>query len=286
MALWYDETLGGVRFSLAVKRTLYMEESEFQRIAIIETERFGKALLLDDAWMTAQGDEKTYHEMLVHPAMVTAPKIKRVLIIGGGDGGTAREVLRHKEVEVCDLCELDGQLVEACKIHLKEIGSAWEDPRLHVHIGDGIEYVKAYEGPAYDVVLIDGCDPVGPAAALFGEEFYRDLERIVSPVAVVATQSEDPNLFGEEHLTIVRRMRKVFGHAHPYYAGVMIYPGNTWSWTWASKNPGHTTLLLDRVAEIEATAEYYNGDIHRGAFAIPNMVKRELDREKKKKSKS
>src|SRR6056297_3330549 len=139
MSLWYDEiAYDKIRIGLKTKRTIYIEQSEFQKISIIETEHFGKALLLDDAWMAAEGDEKTYHEMLVHPALTTAKSIERVLIIGGGDGGTAREVLRHEGVKHVDLCEIDGQLLDAVREHMPEIG-AWEDERLHVHALDGVD---------------------------------------------------------------------------------------------------------------------------------------------------
>lgn len=276
MSLWYDEELGSTRFGLRVTRTLYMEQSEFQHIAIVETEGFGKALLLDDTWMTAEGDEATYHEMLVHPALTTAPRIDRVLIIGGADGGAAREVLAHPEVGHLDLCDIDGQLIDACKEHLREIGSAWDDPRLHVHVGDGIDYVRRYDGQPYDVILVDGCDPVGPAAALFGEQFYLDALKIMSDDGVLVTQSEDPNIFGATHLEVIERLRSIFGQAHPYYAGIMIYPGNTWSWTYASKRVDHRAPNAGRLDRLEQRTKYYNRDIHQGAFAIPNFVRRAL----------
>lgn len=277
MALWFDEETDTLRFGLKVRNTLYMERSEFQEIAIVETVGFGKALLLDDTWMTAEGDEATYHEMLVHPALTTVPKIERVLIIGGGDGGAAREVLSYAGVQHLDLCEIDGQLIDACKIHLTEIGSAWDDPRLHVHVGDGIDYVRRYDGPPYDVILVDGCDPVGPAAALFEEPFYRDVQKILAKDGVVVTQAEDPNIFGDTHLAVIGRMRKVFGHAEPFYAGVMIYPGNTWSWVYASATPRETALDEARVAFTESRTKYYNRDIHHAAFAKPNFVRRALN---------
>lgn len=276
MTLWYDEEAhDGLRIGLKTRRTIYVEESEFQKISIVETERLGKALLLDDLWMTAEGDEKTYHEMLAQPAMVTAPSIRRVLVIGGGDGGTTREVLRHPEVEVCDLCEIDGQLIDAIKEHFPEIG-AWDDPRLNVFARDGVDYVKHYDGEPYDVVLIDGFDPIGPGAALFEESFYSDLARITTPDAVVSTQSEDPNFYHQVHVDVVRRLRRVFGNAFPYYAGVMIYPCNTWSWTWASKSVDHLAVDAARLERVESWTDYYNGEIHRAAFAQPNTVKRSL----------
>jgi spermidine synthase len=278
MALWYDEVYeGDIRLGLKTTRTLWTGESEFQKIAIIETERFGKALLLDDAWMTAEGEEKTYHEMIVHPAMATAANPKRVLIIGGGDGGTAREVLRHTGVEHVDMVEIDGVLIEACKEHLPEIGTAWNDPRLNVIVSDGLDYLKTYDGPQYDVILVDGCDPVGPAVVLFEEPFYRDAKRCLAEGGVFVTQSQDPHLSHDVHVQVVKRLRDVFGTAHPYYAGVMLYPGNTWSWTWATAGDlDHLAPNLERAALAEETCEFYNRDIHVGAFAVPNFVRKAL----------
>jgi len=231
--------------------------------------------LLDDAWMAAEGDEKTYHEMLVHPALNTAKSIERVLVIGGGDGGTAREVLRHQGVKHVDLCEIDGQLLDAVREHMPELGS-WDDERLHVHALDGVDYVKRYDGEPYDVTLVDGFDPIGPGAVLFEKHFYEALAAIMTADGVMATQSEDPNLYFEMHVEVVNRLRKVFGNAHPYYAGIMIYPCNTWSWTWASKSADHLAFDAGRVERVEGWAEYYNRDIHVGAFAQPNTVRKAL----------
>ena len=161
-----------MRFGLNVRRTLLRTASEYQSIDIVETE-LGATLLLGDAYMTSVADEFFYHEMLVHPALTVAPQIRRVLVIGGGDGGTVREVLRYREVQKVVMCELDGLVVEACKEHLKAFNVPWDDPRLELRIGDGVAFLRDYSGEPFDVILVDGPDPVGPAEGLFQSPFYQ-----------------------------------------------------------------------------------------------------------------
>lgn len=280
MAIWYDEHFDdSLRLGLKINRTLFAEQSEFQRVVIVETEKLGKALALDDIWMTAEGDEKSYHEMLVHPAMTTAPEIARVLIIGGGDGGTAREVLRYPGVEHVDLVEIDGMVVEACKEHLPEIGQgAWDDARLDVHIADGIAWSKRTDLVPYDVIIVDGSDPVGPAEGLFGEDFYRGCANLLADAGVFVTQSESPLIFRDVHLEMVRVMDDAFGHSHPYYGSVMLYAGGPWSWTYASPNVSPRDIIAERAEFAEEFTQIYNRDVHLGALAVPNNIRKALGR--------
>lgn len=277
MALWYDEVFqDSLRFGLKVERTLFTGQSDFQKVAVVETALLGKALLLDDLWMTAQGDEKSYHEMLVHPAMTTAPSIERVLIIGGGDGGSAREVLRYADVEHVDLVEIDEMVVEACKEYLPEIGSAWDDQRLNVVIGDGLQWAKRTDLAPYDVIIVDGSDPVGPAEGLFDQAFYDGCANLLADDGVFVTQSESPLIFRDVHLDMIRVMQKAFDNVHPYYGSVMIYAGGPWSWTFASKSVSPKDIIDERVQFIEEITEIYNRDVHLGAFAVPNHIRRAL----------
>ncbi|MEO1270619.1 MAG: polyamine aminopropyltransferase, partial [Myxococcota bacterium] len=191
MGLWYDEVFQDkFRVGLKLKQTLFTGQSDYQKVEVVDTELLGKALLIDGLWMTCEGEDAPYHELIVHPAMTTAPSIERVLIIGGGDGGTAREVLRHPEVQHVDMVEIDAMVIEACKEFLPEVGTAWDDPRLHVTVGDGIAYVKDADVAPYDVILVDGSDPVGPAKGLFDEGFYRGCSRLLKDEGVFVTQSE------------------------------------------------------------------------------------------------
>lgn len=277
MSLWYDEVLNeNVRFGLKLKQTLFMGASDYQTVSVVETEAMGRALLIDDLWMTSEKDEKGYHEMIAHPAMTTAPKIERVLIIGGGDGGTAREVLRYPEVKHVDLVEIDGLVVDVSKKYLPTIGSAWDDPRLHVTIGDGIAWVKNTDLEPYDVILVDGSDPVGPAEGLFNKSFYEACRDRMTDEGVFVTQSESAMLFLDTHVEMVRTIGEVFGSVHPYYRDVFLYSAGTWSWTFASKTTNPKHVVEDRVAFISQHTEIYNRDIHMGIFAIPNFIRRRL----------
>src|SRR5882672_3231725 len=191
MALWFDETYGGqIRFGLKLKRSIFHQRSEFQSVDVVETEVFGRALALEGAWMTSERDEAHYHEMIVHPALTVARSIKRVLVIGGGDGGTIREVLRHPEVEHVTMVELDKLVADACKEHLPSFKVPWDDKRLSLRFEDGIAYLKNYSGEPYDVILIDGSDPVGPAEGLYSSPFYAAAKKCLVKDGVLVSQTE------------------------------------------------------------------------------------------------
>lgn len=278
MSLWYDEVIDdNVRFGLKLKRTLFMGESPYQTVSVVETEAMGRALLIDDLWMTSEVDEKGYHEMITHPAMVTAPRIERILIIGGGDGGTAREILRYPDVKHLDMVEIDGMVVDACKEHIPAIGGgAWTDPRFHLTIGDGIEWVKNPDLEPYDLIIVDGSDPVGPAEGLFNKSFYEACRDKLTDDGVFVTQSESAMLFLETHIEMVNLIKEVFGFAAPYYRGVFLYSAGPWSWTYASKTTRPHQVNEDRLNFIQEITEIYNSDIHHSLFAVPNYVRRRI----------
>lgn len=278
MALWYDEVYEDqIRFGLKIKRTLFSGQSDFQKVDLVETEALGCALLIDDLWMTAEKIEKSYHEYIVHPAMTTAPAIKNVLIIGGGDGGTAREVLRYPGVESVDMVEIDAMVVEACKQHLPDPEAAWDDPRLNVVIADGIQWVADAKPGSYDVLIVDGSDPVGPAVGLFDQSFYDHCARALTDQGVFITQAESPTLLRDVHLDMILALENAFPRVHPLYGTVSIYPGGAWSWIFASKGANPLEPNPARVDAISQITQIYNADIHRAAFAVPNHIQRELE---------
>ncbi|MCG8556510.1 MAG: polyamine aminopropyltransferase [Proteobacteria bacterium] len=277
MPLWYDEVFeGNARFGLKVGKTLYSERSAFQTIEIFETERFGRTLALDGIYQTSEADEFYYHEMLVQPALVTAPAIRRVLLIGGGDGGSAREILRHPEVEQLVMVELDSMVVEASRRYLPTIGSAWEDPRLEVRFEDGIAYAAACNEP-FDVILIDGPDPLGPAVGLFESSFYTDCERLLGEHGVLAQQTESPVFMPRDFYRIVRTLRDVFVCADPYFGPVPVYASSLWSYTYASSGLDPKAINTARAERIEPHMRYYTTEIHRAAFALPREIQKKLD---------
>jgi spermidine synthase len=280
MRAWYDEIFDDhTRLGLRVKETLYAGASEYQEIEVLDTIAFGRVLVLDGVFMTSELDEFLYHEMLVHPAMTTAPEIKRVLVIGGGDGGTVREVLRHAGVEQCVMIEIDPMVVEVSKRYLSDIGTAWRDPRLEVRFIDGVEYVQLSDDEAYDVILVDGTDPVGPGAALFEEGFYAGCKRMLVPRGVIALQSESPFMMMDVFVETQNKLRKLFSQVHPYLGSVPLYGTGTWSWTWCSDVGRPLEAIAHRQEAVAQGSKAYNAELHQAAFALPNYVKRALDPE-------
>jgi spermidine synthase len=275
---WIDEEHEGVRYGLA-GRVLEERQSDYQRVTIIESERYGRGLLLDGCWMTAERQERHYHEALVHPALCGAESIERVLVIGGGDGGTARECLRHPGVRHLDLVEIDGLVVEGSQKHLPSIGgAAWSDPRLQLTIGDGIAWVEEAPDASYDVVIVDGSDPAGPAEGLFNRAFFTHCRRLLRPGGVFATQSESPEAFRNVHIDMVMLLREVFGHADPLYGWVPMYPSGWWSWTFAATDgPRYRTPRPERAAAVAEGCEIWSPRWQRGGFdAMPAFIERSL----------
>jgi spermidine synthase len=278
MTFWYDETWKGkTRYGCLVRETLYSGRSEFQQIEILDTVHYGPTLVLDGIFMTSAGEEHYYHEMLVQPALVTAPRIARVLVIGGGDGGTAREVLRHPEVEQVTMVEIDAQVIEACKQHLPMIGTAWDDPRLEVIVGDGIAFVGRDDLPPFDVILLDGCDPVGPSAGLFDLAFYRNCADRLTAHGVLAAQTESPILLREVFLDIVRTLRQAFPNVKPLFGPAPLYAADQWSWTLCSRDADLDAIHEERASRIEPQMKYYNREIHRAASAVSSDLRRALE---------
>ena len=276
MSHWYEEEIENTRLAVKVRETLFRGQSPFQEVEVFVSEPYGRTLAIDGTFMTSEGDEFVYHELLTHPAMLTAKEPKRVLVIGGGDGGTIREVLRHPSVEKCVMIEIDELVVQASKEHLPMIGTAWDDPRLDVRFIDGIDYVKNSDEEPYDVVLLDGTDPIGPGEVLFDIEFFRACKRMLKPGGRLALQSETPVLMKETFVETQEKLRTLFTHVFPYFGSVALYPSGTWSWTWCSDEPGHLEPDAARLAALVDGNKYYNADIHQAAFAQPNYVRKLL----------
>ena len=275
MAFWVDEIFEGIcRVGVEADEQLFSKQSEYQLVEVFKTKGFGRVLTIDGLFMTSERDEHFYHEMLVQPPLNTAPAIERVLVIGGGDGGTVREVLSHKEVENVVMVEIDSVVVEASKKFLPSIGTAWEDPRLDVRIADGIEYIKNAPDNSFDVVLLDHSDPVGPAEGLFNVAFYRQCKRVLTDKGVFAMQSESPLLQRETFLEIGKTLSEVFPTVKPYFSFVPLYGLGGWSFTFASSDVSPTDIVDARVSYQEDRCKHYNRDIHRGAFALPNDLRK------------
>jgi len=271
---WYDEVFEGrIRLGLKVSQMLHTERSEFQQIDVFDSEAMGRTLALDGVLQTSEVDERFYHEMLVHPALCTAPSIRRVLVIGGGDGGTAREVLRHREVEYCRMVEIDRRVVELSRQYLPTIGTAWDDPRLDLVFGDGVAHVTSEDVEPYDVVILDGSDPVGPSLGLFGRDFYAGVARVLAPNGVFALQSESPFLMERTFTAIQAALPEFFPRSAPYLGWVPLYGTGMWSWTLAGPTLDHQNLHESRIEAIADGCRVYSAEIHRACFALPPLVR-------------
>ncbi|EKE04604.1 MAG: hypothetical protein ACD_20C00042G0013 [uncultured bacterium] len=278
--LWYterhDDKFG---ITIKVKETLYHDKSEFQTIDVINTEGFGRMLLLDGLVMTTEQDEFVYHEMISHIPMLNHPNPEQVLVIGGGDGGTIREVLKHSSVKRAVLCEIDGKVIEASKKFLPTIAGKLDDPKVETQVRDGVTYIAEQKG-IFDVILIDSTDPLGPGEGLFTEDFYTNVKAALKPGGIVVAQSESPIADKREISLMYALLRKVFPIVKPYVGPIPTYPGGYWSWAYCSVDVNPFDRINDTLAaQIEKTTKYYNRDIHRAAFALPNFVK-QLTQEK------
>lgn len=258
---------------------LHDVQSPFQRVRILESPKYGKLLTLDDMFMTTENDEFHYHEMISHPAMFTHGNAKNILVIGGGDGGTVREFLRHDHVEKVTMVEIDGEVIDACKKHLPTIAAAFDNPKLNLIVGDGIAFVKEAQDKAYDIVVIDGSDPVGPAEGLFSVEFYKNCYRILKDGGVLVAQGESPK-FNERAFTELNiTLQHIFGKENApislFY--VPTYPTGMWSFQYGLKGSSHPKEITNTQEIDEFVSKkglrYYNSEIHKGSFALPNFVK-------------
>lgn len=272
MDLWYTERHKlGFGLTCHVTRTLANEETPFQKLAMVDTCAFGRMLLLDEVVQTSVFDEFVYHEMITHPALCTHPGPKRVLVIGGGDGGTVREILRHPSVVSVELCEIDRRVVEVCTEHLKETSCRLADPRVTLVYDDGIEYVKRSKGK-YDCVIIDSPDPVGPAAGLFAAEFYRSVFESLTEDGVFTAQTESPFIDGDLIRRVARDVAAVFPICGFYTVSIPTYPTGMWSFTMGSKryNPVRDARKTDALGD----CRYYTYDLHKAMFAaVPKFAR-------------
>jgi len=276
---WIDEYHKGSRFGLNGK-ILIKKTSKYQEIIVIENEYYGKALMLDGCWMTSLKDEKYYHECLVHPALSSIDEKSNVLIIGGGDGGTARECAKYSQISKIDLVEIDEEVIKISKKFLKEIGGeAWIDKRLEIHVDDGVKWVKKTRDNFYDVIFIDSSDPSEFSNLLFSDSFYKECKRILTPSGILATQSESPESFKNIHINILKTLKNIFKVSETMYSFVPIYPSGIWSWTFASsENLNLSKQNYDEVLKIEKGCEIWNLDYQNAAFKMmPNKIVKELD---------
>ncbi len=266
------------QFGFGAKTKLFEKQSPYQKVEIFETTHHGRVLLHDGFFMISDRDEAIYHEMISHVPLFLHPNPTNVLIIGGGDGGTAREVLRHKSVGNCTMVEIDEVVVEACREFFPNVAKSFNDPRLDLRIQDGVEFMKN-NIDEFDVIIIDSTDPIGPATPLFGEEFYANVRRSLSPDGIVVAQGESP-FYGvgmQEKLMMMNASH--FQWMSFYNFSNLTYPGGLWSFFFASRT-AHPLfdIQLERKSQMDGLFQYYNLDIHKGAFSLPEFQRQRLEK--------
>ena len=273
---WIDETLHqGIRFAFEADRVLYERDTGHQHIVLFENSRFGRVLMLDGATQVTTGDEFVYHEMMTHVPILAHGRVRRVLVIGGGDGGIAREALKH-DVERLVEVEIDRAVVDFSLEHLPEVGAgAYDDPRMELIIADGMDYV-ARPGERFDVILVDSTDPQGPGAVLFSERFYRAARDRLAPGGVMVTQNGVPFLQPNELVSTMTHFGRLFADASCYLAVIPTYIGGFMAMGWGSDDAGLRGLppevLQARFAEARLDTRYYTPEVHAAAFALPRFV--------------
>jgi len=282
--LWHtdDPEVPSQRVFLQVRDVLYRGTSPYQEIAIIDTVLFGRALVLNNVLQTAERDEFCYHEMLVHPVMIAHPNPRRVLIIGGGDGGALRRVLQHP-VEQVTMVEIDQQVVEACREHLWNIHrGAFDDPRVELRFEDGFAYVERRSG-TFDVIIVDGPDPLGdtPGMVLFSPDFYNGLADMLAPGGLVVQQTESPMLLPIQTAATHLHLREVLPIVRTYITTVQSYD-SFWSFTVASRDVDPAALTVETVAQRLRErgiddCQYYSPEIHWAAFRLPPFLRRFIE---------
>lgn len=272
---WITEDYNNMyRMQYKMKEHLYSKKSDFQKVDVYDTEYLGKTLFNDDLLMTCEKDEFVYHEMITHVPMLSHPNPETVLIIGGGDGGTAREVLKHSSVKNVVMVEIDPLVVEACKEHLNVTACELNNERLELIIDDGVKHIKEAPDSIYDVVLVDSTDPIGPAAPLFNESFYSDVKRCLKPDGIVVSQCENPFLMLETQKLLLNIKTRLFEKVSLYNYSNITYPSGLWSFSYASKSvPPNDKLREETFLE---NLKYYNHDVHRASFCLPQFQKQAL----------
>jgi len=267
-----EEQVPNLFFKVGIKRRICRKKTSYQKIEIFETYPLGKLFALDNVVMLTEKDEAFYHEMLVHPTMFLHQKPCDILIIGGGDGGTLRETLRHRSVRKATMAEIDGGVVEDCKKYLPKINQgAFEDKRADIKIIDGAKFLKETK-IKFDAILVDSTDPIGPGKILFRRPFYQAAYRALNKDGLFVCQSGSPFYQGKVLRQTYLNLKKIFPWVKVYLGFIPAYPGALWSFCLA----GRKSYELKRPVKIPFATKFYNSHIHEAAFKLPQFVKKLL----------
>lgn len=271
MELWFTENQDEcLKLSLKVKQTLNVEKTDYQDLAILDTYQYGRVLTLDGIIQTTEKDEFVYHEMIAHVPLFTHKNPKSVLIVGGGDGGAIKEILKHPSVERIVLAEIDKRVIENSKKYLPSISYALDNSKVEIMVGDGIKYVSEHKNE-FDVVIVDSTDPIGPAVGLFTIDFYRSVYECLKDDGIIVAQTESPFIYGK----LINKLSKMFKQIYPitkaYICTIPTYPGSLWTFTMGSKKYDPEKIEVNMIPQIDT--KYYTPEIHKAAFVLPKFVK-------------
>jgi len=277
---WYmeiNDQWKGQAMSIKVKEKLFEGKSDYQDVAIYETETYGKMMTLDGVIQSTQRDEFSYHEMIAHLPLFSHPNPEHVCVIGGGDGGVLREVMKHPGVKSAILCDIDAVVIEQSKVHLKHLACGFDEPRAEHLVGDGLAFLKE-KTASYDVIIVDSSDPDGPAGNLFGEEFYKIVHKALKPGGVTCSQGECMWL----HLGLIKSMmgccRNMFANVEYAYTCIPTYPSGQIGFLLCAKDA--TTCFSKPLREPSDAQQdgfkYYSKAIHKAAFVLPEFARKEL----------
>jgi spermidine synthase len=281
MDLWFSEYHSkDVKFSVRIEKQLYSGKSDFQRIDVFESKELGKFFTLDGYIMITEKDEFIYHDMIVHVPMATNPNVENVLVIGAGDGGTVRELVRYNSIKKIDMVEIDKLVVDVCKEYFPNSTSGLADSRVNLYFEDGLKFISE-KVDEYDLIIVDSTDPIGPGEGLFTREFYKNCYNALKKDGILVNQHESP--FYPEYAKQMQRAHKRIDEFFPiskvYQVHIPTYASGHWLFGFASKTFDPVENLdADKWNSLGLTTRYYNTDIHRGSFAIPNYVKELLEK--------
>ncbi len=274
MELWFTERqTKSLAISMRVRQNLHRERSPYQEIAVLETEQYGKLLVIDDAVMLTTADEFVYHELIAHLPMFTHGNVERAAVIGGGDGGTIRELLRHRSLQEAYLLELDERVVRVCQEYLPEVASGLSDARVRMEFGDGIKRIAEFES-YFDLVVVDSTEPVGPGEVLFSREFYDLVRRSLRPGGLMVAQTESPFVNRQLMAQTRERIGGAFPETYVYLGSIPTYPSGLWSFTIGSAGPDPRQADLAAIAKMTADwpLRYYSAQVHSAALSLPPFV--------------
>ncbi|MHA6482051.1 polyamine aminopropyltransferase [Paenibacillus sp. strain BS8-2] len=270
MEMWYTEKqTDSFGITAKITKTYVNEQTDFQQLDMIETEEFGTMLVLDGMVMTTVKDEFVYHEMVAHPVLSTHPNPEHVLVVGGGDGGVIREVMKHPKVKKAVLVDIDGKVIEYSKKYLPSIAGELDNPRVEVLVGDGFMHIHDHKN-AYDVIMVDSTEPVGPAANLFTRGFYQGIFEALKEDGIFVAQTDNPWFKADLIQSVNRDVKEVFPIVRVYGANIPTYPSGLWTFTMGSKK--YDPLQVEESSIPELDTKYYTPRLHGAAFVLPKFV--------------